>query len=139
MSETIFIIFLLIVGIGQLILAVYLLGISSKVKSLLWLARTDPNSNNILRRAYQRAKAVLTQAELSGIKITAESKIEQQKFAGKMEQEMARACDKAINQYQTFLDSLKSRSQEEMTDYLNNFKKTAEEKIASQNADMKKA
>lgn len=141
MSETVFIIFLLIVGIGQLILAMYLLGISAKVKSLLWLARTtsNTNSNNVLKRAYAKAKAVLTQAELSGIKITAESKIEQQKYASKLEKEMAQQCDKAMIQYQSFLLSLRTRSEDEMSDYTNTFKKEIKTVVEAETMEMKKA
>ncbi|MCL4398031.1 hypothetical protein M1403_03355 [Patescibacteria group bacterium] len=130
MTEQLFIIFLLIVGISQLVLAIYLLGLGSKVRSLLTLAKSNSlpgrgeRAMKILGGAYSQAKNILSQAELTGIKMHAETSLENKKIADQFAREMAvsssrieqimfAATDKANSQFVSFLDDLKNHSQKE--------------------------
>jgi len=120
---------LFIIGLGQLILAIYLLGISARLKNLAFNFNRDPESLNILHRAYNQAKNIIANAELAGIKIHAQSKLETKKLneelalevemaSSKVEQVLYKSAQKANEQYEKNLEQRSANIEKEMTEAL---------------------
>lgn len=135
----------LVVILSQWILIVYLLRSKNPVTPQDEAA--EEKSLGLLNRAYKKAQNIIGQAELSGIKMRAESKLETRKqasemsagiatAANKVEQMLYKSADKANSQFQEFLDDLKAKGEKEEETIVADSRKRVDDYVVKLQTDM---
>lgn len=115
MDLPILIVFILVI-FSQWVLIVILA--RARIPNNLSRTLTEPQSLNILQRAYKKAQAILGQAELTSIKMHAQTELEVKKIADKL-------TAKAEKKIEEYTDVLTAESREQTKTFLDNFQKEA--------------
>jgi hypothetical protein len=80
------------------------------------LTLTEPQSLNILRRAYKKAQEIIGQAELSSVKLHAESEMATQKVSDQLTEETKKKLDE-------YLGAMTTEGKSQVARFLEDFKK----------------
>ncbi len=139
---------ILIVIFSQWVLIVYLLRKKSPGQPEGDLS--DEKSLSLLSRAIKKAQNIISQAELSGIKIRAQSKVETRKMSeemaegiatatSKVEQMLYKSSDRANSQFQDFLNDLQAKSQQQVADYISKLEADLSAGLQTDLAEMRKS
>ena len=122
----------IIVLLAQWFLIVSLVLRNREISKIPSLTLTEPQSLNILRRAYKKAQAILGQAELTSIKTIAESKLESQKLNTELTEETKKKLDE-------YLQTLTIEGKASVSKFLEEFQKNTVEGVQKSLEDYKTA
>ena len=107
------VLFLVVIS-AQWVLIVMLLKREPKEKTAITL--TEPQSLNILRRAYKKAQEIVGQAELTSVKLHAESEVATKKVSDQLTEETKKKLDE-------YLNTLTAEGKGQVARFLEDFKK----------------
>lgn len=113
MDLPVFALFLFVIFSQWLLIVILARSRISKEPSL---TLTEPQSLGILHRAYRKAQAIIGQAELSSVKIHAESEIETKKISDQLTDETKKKLDE-------YLSTLTADGKAQVSKFLEEFEK----------------